>query len=1094
MNTTRNRAVLAIACLTLLVALPVNAQDAPSEPELTPEVAPPPEPSELADDWARRLGVPREDLDRPANVEALGNKARQDAEVLRAELQNVDVRLKRARGVLEALEAATPEAATARRVNAVRRKMAAARVSGIVAERNKLEGRLVSVLAADTWLEERRETLTREAERRAKEAQEAARLREEARKAEEEASEASQQKLQEIAIAEREVLAAQDAHSRRRVELATRRAAVARETYYIIERRKHLVRALESEGEAATSLAEWKTKVAERLRAVRAEPDAVTTAKETNAADRAAALFDELARHRADARDRIHNLGPPTRAALQFLEAARDGDDGAEVEAANEENVELRRVQRDLAAALRERQREHVKLLELRSNLSARALDRAYSEFRYARRSQAALVSHLPESRRAQIRALNTANVTGVGDEFDDFWLEVQHEYLTERGLLFSIPDKLFSVEGFLWVGKFGLFLLVVFLGIRFVRARKDRFATEATRFVLDHNILRLPPRLVIKLFEVIQAIAVDAAKVAGALFLLHQLPGHLPVFDLIEALIYAIAAYRLGTMSVETLMLPRWYRENTDREKWGAAVQVDIDGDGIDLFDLELERAQFAVATCRALLVYTVACQFTLWLTRATLGNFFLSFWVHVLGYFGYAVVIYALLSLWKDVIARQFARMDSSEKSEAELFVNRHKDRPWGVIVIFVALAWLSGRDLARWTRHRVTGLDVTRRLSNFFLRKRIEREAGAKAVQKQPLTETLPPALLAAFAETPEASEPHLVARTEITAQVDALWTRFTGGRDGSVAVVGEQGVGKSTFLSQVEARLRQGELDVDATALDRKIITEAELTGFVAGTMKLDLESYTVDSVVQTILAGPRRAVVIDDCHHTFLRAVEGFEALEALLEIVSLTNHHVFWVLAFDELGWKYMNRFRSWGARVAVLELRGLDDDEVRQMIEDRVEAAGFGVSYDNLVVSRGGQDRGYQVVESAAGYFRLLTEFSRGNPRIAVRYWLRSLALHEDGLLHVSLFDTTAAVSITDLRSDEGFALAAVVQHDSLDAAELARVLGADIEMCALYLNAWREAGLIRVNPKTGRARALPDQLRQLRRQLAEIHFLYGA
>ena len=1080
------------------VGLPEPAPDsaAPSQTNdgAEPDGATPDAPGPVGiEGWAERLGVTPDALTDGETVAQLGADQRAAAASARANLDAVEAELSRANAVLKSMEDGHGESAI-NKVQSIRRRLALGRVRQLVGRVETHRSEISQAEMAAAWLDGHKSRQEDEARRRNQEAAEAARLREEARKAEAEASEASQQKLEEIAIAEREVVEAQDARSRKRVELATQRATIARETYYIVERRKWRVRELEAEGAANAALLEWQKKVEAKLITMSASADG-DAAVEEDPHDAADKLYQDLGRRRADARTRIEDLSEPVSAASSALRRAAEGDAGASAEQdADEDDVELARGRASLVAALRERQREHVKLLELRRSLAERALDRAYVEFRFARQSQSELVPFLPATRRNQIRTLNTPNVQGVASEFTDFWIVVKHEASAETRLLIELPGRAFSVEGILWLGKFGFYFLLVVIAVRLVRNRREGFATEATRFVLDHNILRLPPKFVVKFFEVLQAISIDLTALVGVLVIIRALPGELPVFALVQSLVYAVYGYRIGTTAVETLMLPRWYRENTDREKWGATTPVDIGGDGIDLFDLELERAQFATGTARVLLIYTVICQLTLWVARATLGTFFLTFWVHVVGYLGYGIVVYVLLSLWKGTIARQFTRLDDGKSTEAEGFVTRHKDKFWGVVVIFGALAWLAGRAVMRWARKYLTGLDVTRQLGNFFLRKRIEREAGAKAVQRQPLTDTLPAELLEAFGETPAQSLPHLIPRAEQMAEIAENWDRFVAGHDGSVAIVGENGMGKSTFLHDVEEQLRAGSLRVDSADLDDKLVTEADLVGFVAGTLGVDLVRYDVMTLVERVLAGPRRAVVIDDCHHTFLRGVEGFAALDALLELVSLTNHHVFWALAFDELGWKYMNRFRSWGTRVKVLTLTGLGDDGVRQLIESRIAGTGFRLSFDNLVVSHGGRDKGYQVVESAAGYFRLLTEFSKGNPRIAVRYWLRSLSIGEDAMVHVSLFDTQPSVNISDLRSDEGFALAAIIQHDTLDAAELSRVLGSDVEICALYLNAWRETGLIRVDPNTGRARAVPDQLRQLRRQLGEIHFLYGA
>jgi hypothetical protein len=88
-------------------------------------------------------------------------------------------------------------------------------------------------------------------------------------------------------------------------------------------------------------------------------------------------------------------------------------------------------------------------------------------------------------------------------------------------------------------------------------------------------------------------------------------------------------------------------------------------------------------------------------------------------------------------------------------------------------------------------------------------------------------------------------------------------------------------------------------------------------------------------------------------------VGGFEGVDEFLDLVTLTNHRIFWILVFDTFPWAYLHRVRDRrGFFREIVRLRPFDDSQLKQLIERRNEAAGIFPDFDRL---SGGDDRSDQ-------------------------------------------------------------------------------------------------------------------------------------
>ena len=312
-------------------------------------------------------------------------------------------------------------------------------------------------------------------------------------------------------------------------------------------------------------------------------------------------------------------------------------------------------------------------------------------------------------------------------------------------------------------------------------------------------------------------------------------------------------------------------------------------------------------------------------------------------------------------------------------------------------------------------------------------------------------------------------------------------------GTVAIIGDPGAGKTTFALASGKEFESLGESVTTTAIRERVTTRAQVHDWLASQLKIEIEDADPRSaIVGALSAGPSRVVVVDRCEKLFLRAVGGFEGVDEFLDLTTLTNHRIFWILVFDRYPWDYLHRVRDRrGFFREVVRLRPFDDDQIQALIERRNDAVGIHPDFDRLT---GGDDRGdqyFEVVKTSAGYYRLLAEYSRGNLRVALHFWLQSLTMEDDGRIHVSLFRRPDARQLRSLHDDMLFALTAIAQHRALSITELAEILDLEPGEVEVTVNLLRETGYIE-HARSERLRIAVRMFFPVINRLREENFLH--
>ena len=449
--------------------------------------------------------------------------------------------------------------------------------------------------------------------------------------------------------------------------------------------------------------------------------------------------------------------------------------------------------------------------------------------------------------------------------------------------------------------------------------------------------------------------------------------------------------------------------------------------------------------------------------------------------------------LQLWRPHIQRAYRdQLGDREEGTLGRLVRSSERRFYGVFVIGAAFAVVLAARVADFGRQYLSSLDATKKLLAFIFRRQVEKHAhqqGRVLAQRQ----DLPAELLRCFPSrslTPTQGG----RRIPLMDQVKELFETWQQDQsDGSAAVVAPAGMGKTTALRALEQELGTPVLHGEART---KITRPAKVVSWLSEVFNISPKPSSERDLVRRICEEPHQVVAVDSCHNLFLRQVGGFDGWECLLRVVNQTCDNVFWFLAFNRAAHDYLQQVSGHVQYLRrTFHLPQWTEDELRRDIMHKMRRARVGVSFSDLVVTQlQGLSASAQAGRTSSGYFRMLWDYTSGNPRLASQFWLDSLVLDPEGrAVRVHLFSTPEVDELEQLPADMHFVLTTISQHENLTAAEVASTSGLPVDFCNFAVRLGLEEGYLFRDPKTDRLRLSWRWQQTAHRFLRRQRLLYG-
>ena len=704
-------------------------------------------------------------------------------------------------------------------------------------------------------------------------------------------------------------------------------------------------------------------------------------------------------------------------------------------------DVSLRERYAEVATAASELAKKHEKLGELERRLKYRQATDTAEEVLRLGRIRALLVGKLSAPDRRDLVGLGHPGLRAMRRELDhtvlvlrwtpSAWRESFSPSIEGRTNLDAIGKTTVAVGELLLLLVLWLFLRARWRG--WVTAAGPMLAAEVNNVAL-RQLVATALRITLALGDELLLVAMIHA--VGNLLVGDNTPAEL-------AALYAVA------------VTYAWYRlilQATDRYLRSAATMR-----GVTLTEATEERI---ISSLRLAGRYSFAVVAAVVFVDHVVGDGFLATWLRRLFWAGAAIILVVLLRRWRDAITNAY--LENFPRGGLADLVRRTRNSSAGTVVAVAAFVYVAVRGITLYLRDVAMRFEHTRRGLAYLFRLRLERHVdrlGTGTVQ----LEDLPAPVLQLFSEPTAPDTPLVDGWRGMDETVGAITAWLAGGAAPDVLLYGPVGVGRSTWLDELERRVEAKHASPDRQwritriHFTRRVTSEADLCAMLSESLGLPATTRVKDLMAE-LREQPRQLLLVDDIQLVMLRSMDGLGALRAFAEIVVGTLDHSLWVCTCTLAAWRFTSSvMRGRNVFARTVELTAWREERIRELVVGRMEKAGVTAVYDDLVIDQ--LDTGLaEGMRAAERFHRLLWDHADGNPREAMRVWLRSLVPDADGRVRVRLFSTADPDELESLGELSKFMLATIVHHDHITIADASRALGEPPRDCRMTL-AWLAA-----------------------------------
>jgi Kef-type K+ transport system membrane component KefB len=303
---------------------------------------------------------------------------------------------------------------------------------------------------------------------------------------------------------------------------------------------------------------------------------------------------------------------------------------------------------------------------------------------------------------------------------------------------------------------------------------------------------------------------------------------------------------------------------------------------------------------------------------------------------------------------------------------------------------------------------------------------------------------------FDITPLETIDFMIARDKELQIVKTAKLRWQQGMHCSIAVVGELGTGKTSFIN-VSTKEILHDCRVYKKVFAQILANEDELLKALAGLLGMPEAKNFDDLETEIGQMAESTVIVLEDAHKLYLRTLGGFESLKRLLLLVANTSDKVLWIFSMREYAWRYLEKVLNISDYFTfVITTENIARDEMERVILSRHKVSGFDLRFlpDEVTKQKrkyrnASEEEKQQILRKE--YFDQLRKATEGNILAAMFYWLKSLGEVRDGELVVKPLQRLKFDFLQDMPADKLLTLAMIIHHGSLSVGEHARIFGKD-------------------------------------------------
>lgn len=289
--------------------------------------------------------------------------------------------------------------------------------------------------------------------------------------------------------------------------------------------------------------------------------------------------------------------------------------------------------------------------------------------------------------------------------------------------------------------------------------------------------------------------------------------------------------------------------------------------------------------------------------------------------------------------------------------------------------------------------------------------------------------------------------------------ALWQR---GHFANFIIVGEKGSGKTSCIELVPKLIGMPIEKIIRGSISHTTWVEKDLLDQLADLIGVPRANDRFEFIKHVLELPERKIVALEGFQNIYLRHINGFDALEAFLLIISQTSKKVYWLLSSSRYGWELLNKmYQTNGYFSHVRTIDNVTPETIEDIIMARHRVSGYDLNFQPSQSLK--STRTYKKLETdplaqqkliRKEFFKGLCTVSEGNIAIAMQYWLRSIRNSGVDTIDIAPFSDVNVKLGDAFTHDDVFTLGALVQHDDLTIDQLALVLNISTGNARLMLS----------------------------------------
>lgn len=279
-----------------------------------------------------------------------------------------------------------------------------------------------------------------------------------------------------------------------------------------------------------------------------------------------------------------------------------------------------------------------------------------------------------------------------------------------------------------------------------------------------------------------------------------------------------------------------------------------------------------------------------------------------------------------------------------------------------------------------------------------------------------------------------------------QVQEAFQNWHKGRFASTVIVGEKGSGITTLINFFLKQSNQRQIKQCRVIRAQRLYQmhrEEELLDYLRSFFPGKPISSMDELIVHIKQSDSPFIFIFENLEHFFLRKVGGFKCLKLLFELISKTNHDIFWLCSCTLYSWHYLDKtIRISDYFEYIVTLQPIRHPQLREVILKRHRVSGYQVIYEASSEDRQKKkfhkmDEKEQQAYLEDEYFKDLNHITAGNFSIAQLFWMRSTRRVTEDTIYIGSLKNYDFSFVKSIPLHHMLTLHSLLLHDGLQEAQ---------------------------------------------------------